>query len=135
MLFRSALASGTVTNLSELHVWLGLKNSDDIGTQFDLRAEVFKDDIVVASGETRCITGITRNPNLAKEVAVPFDPFQPVEYDGTTDTLSLRVLTRIGTNPEDSKCAGPGGSHNNAVGLRLYFDTVSRPSRFEAVTP
>jgi hypothetical protein len=42
------------------------------------------------------------------------------------------VLTRIGTNPDGSKCSGPGGSHNNAVGLRLYYDSPTRPSRFGA---
>jgi hypothetical protein len=44
----------------------------------------------------------------------------------------LRVSTRIGTNPDGSKCAGPGGSHNSAVGLRLYYDSASRASRFDA---
>mgnify|MGYP001583715223 CR=1 FL=1 len=38
----SLLTTGTLTALSDLHVWLGLKNSDDQGTQFDLQAEVFK---------------------------------------------------------------------------------------------
>ena len=33
------LASGSLTALSDLHVWLGLQNSDDQGTNFDLRAE------------------------------------------------------------------------------------------------
>ena len=59
-------------------LWIGLKNSDDQGTQFDLRAEVFIEDAygfrLVAVGETRCITGVTRNPNKAKEVTVTFDP-------------------------------------------------------------
>jgi hypothetical protein len=55
---------------------------------------------------------------------------------GTGDVLSLRVSTRIGTNPDGSKCAGPGGSHNSAVGLRLYYDSASRASRFDAtITP
>jgi hypothetical protein len=50
----------------------------------------------------------------------------------TGDTLSIKVLTRIGTYPDGSKCPG----HNNAVGLRLYYDSVTRPSGFGAeVTP
>jgi len=28
------------------------------------------------------------------------------------------------------KCSSPGGSHNNAVGLRLYYDAQDRPSGF-----
>jgi gamma-glutamyltranspeptidase/glutathione hydrolase len=125
------LTLGIVSGLSDLHAWLGLKNSDDQGTQFDLRAEVYKNDLLVASGVTRCITNITRNPAMAKEAAVPFNPFPPVQFNGTTDGLSLKVLTRIGTNADETKCAG----HANAVGLRLYFDTVGTPSKFGTPDP
>ncbi len=44
------------------------------------------------------------------------------------DTLSLVLSTRIGTNPNDTKCAGSG----SATGLRLYYDSTTRPSRFDA---
>ena len=60
------LAPGSLISLNDLHVWLGLKNSDDQGTNFDLRVEVNKNGALVASGETYCITGVTRNPVLAK---------------------------------------------------------------------
>jgi hypothetical protein len=130
-----ALTAGLLPTLSGLHAWVGLKNSDDIGAKFDLLAELSKNGTLVASGAARCLTGITRNAALAKEVTVLFDPFPSVELDGTTDTLSLKLLTRIGTNPDDTKCIGPGGSHNNAAGLRLYFDGVSNSSQFGAVTP
>ena len=80
----------------------------------------------MASGETYCIEGVTRNPDLAKEAIVVFSPFSPAAFNGTTDVLSLRILTRIGTNGSGGFCGG----HSNAVGLRLYFDAVSRPSRF-----
>jgi len=130
-----ALTPGTLSSLSDLQAWVGLKNSDDIGTQFDLRAEVLKNGTAIAAGVARCLTGITRNPALAKEVAVTFDPFSAVEFDGATDTLSLRLLTRVGTNPDGTKCPGPGGSHNNARGLRLYFDATTRASQFGVGTP
>jgi hypothetical protein len=62
-------------------------------------------------------------------VAVPF-----AVPDGTVlasgDVFALKMLTRVGTNPDGSKCSGPGGSHSNAVGLRLYYDSTDRPSRF-----
>ncbi len=119
-------AAGTMTALSDLHVWLGLKNSDDQGTRFDLRAEVYKNGALVAAGETYCIQGVTRNPNLAKEVTLSLASFSPVTFNG--DGLSLKVLTRIGTNGAGGFCGG----HSNAVGLRLYFDASSRPSRFGA---
>ena len=116
-------------------MWLGLKNSDDQGTQFDLRAEVYKNGTLVAVvvGETRCITGVTRNPSLAKEVTVLFPTFPSVSFNGITDVLSLKLRTRIGTNADETKCSGPGGSHNNAVGLRSYFDAVSRDAEFDGM--
>lgn len=118
----------TLTALSDLHAWLGLKNSDDQGTRFDLRAEVLRNGILVATGETYCITGVTRNPSLAQEATVSFGPF-PAENFVATDVLSLKVSTRIGTNGVGAFCGG----HSNAVGLRLYFDAVSRPARFGAI--
>jgi hypothetical protein len=124
----ASLTAGTLTALSDLHVWLGLKNSDDQGTQFDLRAEVLKNGTVIATGLTRCITGIVRNAANAKEAIVVFGSVPATPFNGTTDTLSIKLSTRIGTNPDDTKCPG----HNNAVGLRLYFDATSRSARFDA---
>jgi hypothetical protein len=122
---------GALTTLNALHVWLGLKSSDDQGTRFDLLAEVYKTDVLVASGLVRCIAGITRNPAGALEVAVPFDPFDPPDFDGANDVLKIRVLARIGTNPDDTKCPG----HTNATGLRLYFDAVDRAADVAAIVP
>jgi hypothetical protein len=114
---------GPTADAIDGNFWVGLKNSDDQGTQFDLRAELYINDILVSQGETLCVTGITRNPLYAKEVTVPFDPISNGIYN-LGDVLYLRVLTRIGTNPDGSKCSG----HNNAVGLRLYYDSPTRPS-------
>jgi hypothetical protein len=119
-----------VTALDDLHAWLGLKNSDDQGTSFDLRAEVYKDNTLVATGVSRCIAGVTRNAALAEEVVVAFGSFAPIGLDGVNDKLALKLSTRIGTNPDDSKCAG----HSNAVGLRTYFDAVSRPARLGLIS-
>jgi hypothetical protein len=116
-----------LSGLGNLTVWLGLKNSDDIGTRFDLRAEVYRDSEQVASGQTYCITGVVRNPVNAKEVNVSFGAFPPEEFDGT-DSLSIKILTRIGTNQDNTFCGG----HSSAIGLRLYFDAVDRPSMFDA---
>jgi len=121
----------TPLELSPAHLFIGLKNSDDQGTQYDLKVEVLKNGTTVASGLERCITGVTRNPLKATEAVVPFDAFPDVFFT-TGDTLALRVSTRVGTNPDSTKCLGPGGSHNNAVGLRLYYDSASRDSRFDA---
>jgi hypothetical protein len=120
-----------VVSLTPARLWVGLKNSDDQGTQFDLRVELSRNGSLVSSGTTLCVTGVTRNPNKAKEVSVPF----AAVTDGVLtqgDELALKVLTRIGTNPDGSRCAG----HANATGLRLYYDAIPRPSRFGAeITP
>jgi hypothetical protein len=112
-------------------LWVGLKNSDDQGTRFDVAVTLYVNETLVAQGSMLCVAGITRNPAKAIEVTVPVDL---VAGGGLAagDALSLKVLTRIGTNPDGSKCPG----HANAVGLRLYYDAVSRPSRFGAeITP
>ena len=84
----------------------------------------------IASGLQRCVTGVTRNASLAKEVTVSWDA-SPTGSLAPGDVLALRVSTRIGTNPNGTKC-GPAG-HNSAVGLRLYYDASSRASRVGAV--
>jgi hypothetical protein len=120
-----------LASLGPVTLWIGLKNSDDQGTSFDLRAEVYLKDesnnTLVASGQTLCIAGVTRNPEKAKEAIIPFDLFPAVDV-ASGDTLSLKVLVRIGTNTDGTKCRG----HSNAVGLRLYYDAINRPSRFGA---
>ena len=104
-----------ITALSPAHLWFGLRNSDDQGTQFDVKVELYDGSTLIASGLQRCISGVTRNPSKAKEAIVTWDAFAPFTVNHG-DTLSFKVSTRIGTTPTDAKCLGPGGSHNNAVG-------------------
>jgi Glucodextranase, domain B len=111
-----------LTSLSDLHIWIGLKNSDDQGTNFDLRAELRKNGVVIASGETKNIQGVTRNPDQAKEVTVGFGPISGDQFN-PGDVVSIKILTKV----------ADAGGHNSAVGLRLYYDAVSRASRFGAV--
>jgi len=121
---------GTLTDLNNLHVWVGLKDWDDLGTRFDLRAEVYKDEEMITFGETLCITDLYGNPKWAKKVVISFERFSPVFFSDS-DVLSLRIMTRIGSNPDGSRCRGHGRSSSRSEGLRLYFDSVNRPSRFE----
>ena len=111
-----------LTVLGDLHVWLGLKNSDDQGTYFDLRAELWKNNkTVIAAGETKNIQGVTRNPSQAKEVTVAFGPISDDQFT-PGDILSLKILAKVADS----------GGHSNAVGVRMYYDAPSRPSRFGA---
>jgi hypothetical protein len=121
-----AIAGGTLASMSDLHLWLGLKNSDDQGTYFDVRVEAYKNSALLTSGQTLCVQGVTNNPNNAKEVVLSFDSFSATAFNGTSDALNLKILTRVGTNAAGGSCGG----HNNAVGLRVYFDSTSRNARF-----
>jgi hypothetical protein len=114
-------ARGNLATLGPVTVWLGLKNSDDQGTYFDLKVELLKNGVIIASRQTVDIRGITRNPSLAKEVTVTFGSVSDNQLV-SGDILSLRIWTKVTAS----------GGHSNAVGLRLYYDAVSRTSRFGA---
>lgn len=118
--------NGTLTAAGGIDVWIGLQNSDDVGTNFDLRVELYKNGALISSGQSLCIQGVTRNPSSAKRVVVPFAPFPATSFNGTTDVLSLKELTRVGTNSGGGACGG----HSNAVGLRSYFDATTRAATF-----
>ena len=117
--------------LSPLHVWLGLRNSDDQGTNFDLRAEVYfkgsgpnSDPVLVAAAEQLCIKGVTRNPARAQEIMGSLQPTEFPVGDGDGEFL-LRLSARIGT-PQNT-CGG----HASATGLRVYYNSADRDSRFD----
>jgi hypothetical protein len=114
-----AVTAGTkrLAALGPVKVWLGLKNSDDQGTYFDLRVDLLKNGVTIATGETRDIRGIIRNPSLAKGVAVTFGAIS--DRLDSADIVSLRIMTKVTAS----------GGHSNAFGLRLYYDAVTRPSR------
>ena len=100
-----------------LSMWIGLKNSDDQGTYFDVRVQVLKNREVITTGWAFDIEGVTRNPDCATEVVVGLRKHWDVAFD-VGDVFSVRVLAKVADK----------GGHNSAVGLRLYYDSVSRPS-------
>jgi len=112
-----------ILSIGPSNLYLGLKNSDDQGASFDLRTELYLNGNLISSGQNLCVTGITRNQSLAKLVTIPFGELSQTNFN-SGDTLSLKVLTRIGTNADGTKCAG----HNNATGLRMYYDGAANPS-------
>jgi hypothetical protein len=118
-------ASGAVHGFGPADLWVGLQNSDDQGTSFDIKLELFHGGPApVGTIIARCVTGVTRNPSLAKEVT----GFNSASFSGLpTSTFSVTISTRIGTNADNTKC---GTGHNNATGLRLYCDATSRSSNF-----
>ena len=100
----------------------GLHSGDDQGTNFDMKAEVWVNNLLVATAEDTCIKGVTRNPDLSLEIVRPLPIIQTAWGDSD---VTLKLFARVGT-PQDT-CGG----HSGATGLRLYFDSAIRDSRFD----
>jgi uncharacterized repeat protein (TIGR01451 family) len=105
-------------------LWLGLKNSDDQGTNFDVRAEVWAEEGLMAEGQVLCVKGLTRNVAKAARVLVPVAPVSQ-EPPPAGSEVTLKVYARIGTTPDGEMCGG----HSSAVGLKLYYDALAQASR------
>ena len=116
------IGEGQIGALSPVHAWVSLKNGDDVGTSFDVKVDLLKNGTTIESGLVRCVSGVGRAATPGTEVVVPWT-FVPATVD-KGDVLSLKVSTRVGTVTETTKCAGK----NSAVGLRLYYDSVSQAS-------
>ena len=120
---------GQLISLNDLHAWIGLQNSGTQDKHVDLRADVYRNGELLTSGQALCIMDVTGGAANAKEALLSFDAFEPVSFDGGTDTLSIRIFVRSGTDGAGNDCGGSSA----AVGLRLYFDSTTRPSRFGGV--
>jgi hypothetical protein len=115
-LFASGSCLGT---LAPANVWLGLKNSDDVGTKFDLRVEVLKNAAVISSGQVNSVPGGSSGFNNAAQRTVSLSPIAPgVVVSG--DTLGLRVSVRIAATGHRSGTA------------RLWFNDSVANSGFGA---
>ena len=112
--------------LGDLELWAGLRNSDDQGTKFDIRAEVSANGHVVGEADALCLSGLTRNPTQAAKVTLSLPPASGED----TQVIGLKILARIGT-PDTPTGRCPG--HASATGLRLYFGSANRDSQFAAV--
>jgi hypothetical protein len=115
----SVVSSADIVGIDPVVLLLGLKNSDDQGTAFDVLVEVLLGTVVIAS-RFDCIDGLTRNPALAQCVSI-----EPLRTgDVGSGTLALRISARI-----SEMCPG----HSAAQGVRLYFDSIDRPAQFGVV--
>ena len=108
-----------LTALGPAQAWVGLKNSDDVGTRFDLRAEVSRNGVVIGSGQLDGVSGgssgfnnaVLRTINLALSAPVDVCP---------GDTLSMKLSVRIAAN-----VAG----HRSGT-ARLWFNDSAANSQF-----
>ncbi len=109
-----------LTALGTAQVWVGLKNSDDVGTKFDLLAEVLKNGAVIGSGQTNDLAGGSSGFNNAI-----LDTINVALSSATNmcsgDTLSFRLSVRV--------AAGSGHRSGTA---RLWYNDAAANSRFNA---
>ena len=105
-----------ITSLGPARVWIGLKNSDDVGVKFDLLAEVYKNGTeLVSSAELDHVSGGSSGFNRAILQSIPFSLSSPVSFpDGST--LSIKVYVR-------NTCFG--GTHNSGVARLWYNDSAA----------
>jgi hypothetical protein len=100
-------------------VWIGLKNSDDVGTRFDLRTVVKKSGVPVSSGTLLGAIGGSSGFNNAKLRTIPLSvPASPLT---SGDPISVEVSARI-------SCVGT--SHNSGT-ARLWFNDGAANSRVD----
>jgi hypothetical protein len=104
-----------------VNVWLGLKNSDDVGTKFDLRAEVLENGRVIASSQLDAVPGGSSGFNNA--ILRTINPLlsSPLTLS-PGGILSLRLSVRI--------AAGVSGHRSGTA--RLWFNDAAATSRMGA---
>jgi hypothetical protein len=110
-----------LTSLSPANIWVGLKNSDDVGTKFDLLAEVLKNGEVVGSGQLNSVNGGSSGFNNAslRTIALALSG-TPTMSSG--DKLSIRLSVRIATLVS---------GHRSGT-ARLWFNDSQANSNFDA---
>lgn len=116
--FTVTVIPSQLTVLSPAMVWLGLKNSDDVGTKFDLLAEVLKNGSVVGSGQLNDVPGGSSGFNNAVSRTINLVLSAPVDACAG-DTLSFRLSVRI----------APTSGHRSGT-ARLWFNDATANSRF-----
>ena len=120
--FAPAVLGDSFTEMGPANFWLGLKTSDDIGTKFDLLAEILKNGVVVASGQLNGVPGGGSGFNNAILRSVSMAQSQPIDY-GPADTLGVRLSVRI----------AEGVSGHRSGTARLWFDDAAADGTFAAV--
>jgi titin len=110
-----------LTSVGPVKVWVGLKNSDDVGTKFDLLAEAYQDETLVTSGHLDNVAGGSSGFNNAVLRSIALDPFPAVGFPAGSQ-LKIKLYVR-------NACLGP--THNSGT-ARLWYADAAANSRFAA---
>jgi WD40 repeat protein len=105
--------------LSPAQLWIGLKNSDDVGIKFDLMAEVYEGSNVIGSGQLNSVSGGSSGFNNAHVYSVPLTLTSSFSVQ-LGDQLSIKVYVR-------NACSGSG---KNSGFARLWYNDSQADSRF-----
>ena len=109
-----------LTALGAARFWVGLKNSDDVGTRFDLLAEALKNGAVVGSGQLNDAPGGSSGFNNAVLDTINLALSGPMDIS-SGDTLSIRLSVRVAAS----------SSHRSGT-ARLWFNDDAANSGFDA---
>jgi hypothetical protein len=110
-----------LTGLSPAKVWVGLKNSDDVGTRFDLKAEVYVGGAMVGSGQLDGVAGGSSSFRNARLNSIPLTLSGPVAIEpGSLLSITLSVRNTCW-----------GRTHNRGR-ARLWFNDSQADSEFDA---
>lgn len=101
-------------------IWVGLKNSDDIGIRFDLRAEAYLNGALVASGQLDSVPGGSSGFNNANLHAMSMSATSTISLQ-TGDVLSVALYVRNAAV----------GSGKNSGTARLWYDDQQANSGVE----
>ncbi len=109
-----------LTSLGPAQLWLGVRTGGDVGTEFDLLAEVFRNGALIGSGQLNNapVGGVNFNSVVQQTIGltqVPSTGFR------TGDTLSIRLSVRIAAS-----------SPNKNGTVRLWFNDGAANSGFAA---
>jgi hypothetical protein len=105
-----------LTALTEADPWLGIKTLADVGTKFDIKAEVLRNGVLVGSGQLNSTAFGSNSATFSTSKAIQ----KVITLAGiglpvnliSGDTLSLRLSVRI---------AATGTTHTNATAT-LWFN-------------
>lgn len=106
-----------LTAIGPAMIWVGLKNSDDVGTRFDLLVEVLRNNVLIGSGEIDGVPGGSSGFNNAILRTINLALADPLEAC-PGDTMSVRLSVRI---------AADGSGHRSGT-ARLWFNDSAADS-------
>jgi hypothetical protein len=112
----------SLDSLGPAKVFIGLKNSDDVGTKFDVKVIVHQNGVVIGSGVKTGVNGGSSGFNNAKLQEIPLTLNGPTTVE-SGDSISFTVTVRIA-------CGVAGHASGTA---RLWYNDAQANSRLTLV--